>query len=179
MSRIGKRKLTFDKDIKASYSLNELTLSNSKGSLSIKIPEILKLNLEQNTILLTRINELKTSKQIHGTFNALILNMIVGLKKGYKQKLKIVGVGYKAELKKDILVLYLGFSHLINYKIPSNVIVKVLKPTILEVSGIDKQKVFQVAAQIRNFKKPEPYKGKGIMYENEQIIRKEGKTASK
>ena len=179
MSRIGKRKLTFAKDIKASYLLNKLTLSNKNGSLELIIPQILNLQLEQNTILLTRSDDLKKTKQIHGTFNALILNMIVGLSKGYQQKLKIVGVGYKAELKKDTLVLYLGFSHLVYFKIPNEVKIKVIKPTIIEVSGIDKQKVFETAAKIRMFKKPEPYKGKGIMYENEQIIRKEGKTATK
>ena len=179
MSRIGKRKLTFAKDIEASYLLNKLTLSNKNGSLELIIPSILNLRLEQNTILLTRSDDLKKTKQIHGTFNALILNMIVGLSKGYQQKLKIVGVGYKAELKQDTLVLYLGFSHLVYFKIPKEVKIQVLKPTIIHISGIDKQKVFEVAAKIRMFKKPEPYKGKGIMYENEQIIRKEGKTATK
>ena len=179
MSRIGNRILPIPEGVEVKWENNIFHAKGTKGELSHKFNNVISIVIEDNTVKTIRPNDLKFSKQMHGTMNSILSSMIEGVQKGFKKELEIIGVGYKAELKGDTLVLHLGFSHLINYKIPDSVKLTLPKPTIIHVEGIDKQLVGEVAANIRNYRKPEPYKGKGIRYVGEQVIRKEGKAAGK
>ncbi|MBQ1910403.1 MAG: 50S ribosomal protein L6, partial [Erysipelotrichaceae bacterium] len=136
------------------------------------------IKVEDGQVTCTRANENKQTKQLHGTTRALIHNMIVGTTEGFKKTLEIVGIGYRAALNGKTLNLNIGYSHEINYPIEDGITIEVPNATTIVVSGIDKQRVGEVAAHIRNFRKPEPYKGKGIRYQGEHIIHKEGKTAA-
>ena len=131
------------------------------------------------SIIVTRNNELKESRSLHGLTRALIANMVEGVTNGYTKKLEIVGIGYKAEMKAKNLVLTIGYSHQIVVAVPDSITIKTPSPTSIEINGIDKEMVGKIAAKIRSFRKPEPYKGKGIKYEGEYVRRKAGKTAGK
>ncbi len=179
MSRIGNKTITIPAGCEISVSdSNEVTVKGPKGTLSRQFNPLIGIKIEDGSVNCTRANEDKHTKQLHGTTRALINNMIVGCTDGFKKTLEIVGIGYRAALNGNVLNLSLGYSHDINYEIEDGITVEVPNNTTIIVSGIDKQRVGEVASQIRGFRKPEPYKGKGIRYKDEHIIRKEGKTAA-
>lgn len=178
MSRIGKRELIIPEGVNVTIDKNTVTVSGKKGTLSFTFKNCIEVKKEDNKILVSRKNELKTSKQLHGTTNALINNMIIGVSEGYKKELEIIGVGYKFSLSGNTVVINAGFSHQVKLDIPANLKVEIPSQTELIVTGFDKQAVSEFAAIIRGVKKPEPYKGKGIKYKDEIIHRKEGKKAA-
>ncbi|MBQ1324288.1 MAG: 50S ribosomal protein L6 [Erysipelotrichaceae bacterium] len=179
MSRIGNKTITIPAGCEISVSdSNEVTVKGPKGTLSRQFNPNIGIKVEDGQVTCTRANENKQTKQLHGTTRALIHNMIVGTTEGFKKTLEIVGIGYRAALNGKTLNLNIGYSHEINYPIEDGITIEVPNATTIVVSGIDKQRVGEVAAHIRNFRKPEPYKGKGIRYQGEHIIHKEGKTAA-
>ena len=176
MSRIGNKTITIPAGCEISVSdSNEVTVKGPKGTLSRQFNPNIGIKVEDGQVTCTRA---KQTKQLHGTTRALIHNMIVGTTEGFKKTLEIVGMGYRAALNGKTLNLNIGYSHEINYPIEDGITIEVPNATTIVVSGIDKQRVGEVAAHIRNFRKPEPYKGKGIRYQGEHIIHKEGKTAA-
>ncbi|WP_338969478.1 50S ribosomal protein L6 [Spiroplasma endosymbiont of Labia minor] len=180
MSRIGNRILTVPNGVEVKIeSNNKLVIKGTKGELTQTFSPLIKIVIEDGKVSTLRQNELKHTKQLHGTTNSLIQGMLVGVSEGYVKELEIVGVGYRAALAGDKLNLSLGYSHPIAFEIPKNISIEVPKPTELKISGIDKQLVGEVAANIRKYRRPEPYKGKGIKYKGEKLIRKEGKSAGK
>ncbi len=178
MSRIGKQPVKLANGLEAKLEGNKLIIKKGQDTKEIDTKGVVKVNIDGDTITFEPINENKFSKAMWGTIRALCNNAIIGLTKGFEKKLEINGVGYRAAVKGNVLELQLGFSHPINYEIPTGITVTVEK-NIITVKGTDKQQVGQVAAEIRSFRKPEPYKGKGIKYVDERIIRKAGKTAKK
>ncbi len=178
MSRIGKRPVAVSKGIKIDKKDGKIKISGPKGELSAAMPSSIAIDIKENEIVLTRSSDVKLQKALHGTWRALISNMVKGVSEGFQRKLEIVGVGYKAELKGKKLQLALGYSHPILFEPPAGIKVEVPQPTNMIVSGIDKQLVGQVAAKLRSFRPPEPYKGKGVKYEGEYIRRKAGKAAA-
>ena len=180
MSRIGNKTITIPAGVEVTVSAgNEVTVKGPKGTLSRQFSTLISINVDGSTIVCTRANEEKHTKQLHGTTRALIHNMIVGVNEAYSKTLEIEGIGYRAALQGDKLVMNLGYSHQIEYVPEEGVKVEVPNANTIVVSGIDKQRVGEVAALIRGYRKPEPYKGKGIHYKGEHIRRKEGKTAGK
>ena len=178
MSRIGKKPISIPKGTKVEVKNNLVKVQGPKGSLETLVDQEINIILKDNEIILKRDSEDKKTKSLHGLWRALIANMISGVSEGYNKKLEIFGVGYKAELKGKALKLALGYSHPIVFQPPESIKLEVPHPTSITVSGIDKQLVGQIAAKIRSFRKPEPYKGKGIKYEGEYIRRKAGKAAA-
>ena len=179
MSRIGNKTITITAGCEVTVSdKNEVTVKGPKGTLTRQFSPLIEIKVEGAEVNCVRANEAKQTKQLHGTTRALINNMIVGTTEGFKKQLDIVGIGYRAALQGKVLNLVLGYSHEINYEIEEGITVEVPNNTTIVVSGVDKQRVGEVAAQIRGFRKPEPYKGKGIKYTDEVINRKEGKTAA-
>jgi len=178
MSRIGKRPVTVASGIEV--SLDGTTLIAKKGKLEKRLETYGRVGIEikGDEVIFSRVGDSRESSAFWGTYRALFNNIIIGLDKGFEKSLEINGVGYRASIKGDTLNLQLGYSHDINYKIPKEVDVAVNKNTIT-IKGTDKQIVGQVAAKIRSFRPPEPYKGKGIKYSDEIIIRKAGKAAGK
>lgn len=179
MSRIGKLPIQIPKGVKISYNDSNLVVEGPKGALGRKIMSGVTIDLTENTITVTRANDGIESRSAHGLTRTLINNMVTGVTTGFETALEINGVGYRAELKGDVLNLSLGFSHPINFPLPNGINVEVDKMTKLLVKGIDKELVGQTAAKIRAFRGPEPYKGKGVKYANETILRKAGKTGKK
>ncbi|WP_375317434.1 50S ribosomal protein L6 [Spiroplasma endosymbiont of Virgichneumon dumeticola] len=182
MSRIGNRVLTIPENTSIILDTNNfLTITGPKGSLNKTLPKNININFdkEKNVIITTRPDDKKQNKQLHGTTNSLINGMLIGVSKGFMKELEINGVGYRAAVQGNILNLNLGFSHPVKFEIPLGITIVAPKPTILQINGIDKQLVGEVAAQIRAYRTPEPYKGKGIKYKTEHIRRKEGKAAGK
>ncbi|MEE2667924.1 MAG: 50S ribosomal protein L6 [Pseudomonadota bacterium] len=175
MSRIGKAVIEIPEGVKAKVSDSRIVISGPKGELDTPIFIGTKVKLEENliSIYLEKGKEVGLSKW--GLQRSLIYNSVIGVSEGYSKRLEINGVGYRAQIKGKNLQLSLGFSHDINYEPPEDIKIETSSQTEILVSGIDKQKVGQVAAEIRAFRPPEPYKGKGIKYENEYIFRKEGK----
>ena len=171
MSRIGNRKIVIPDGV-------SVNLDNKIIKVSGKLGELTDVKIDNNEITLTRKNELKTSKALHGTSNANITNMIKGVTEGYKKNLEIIGVGYRFNLKGDELVINAGYSHPVEIQIPTGLKVEVISNTEISVSGISKELVGEFAANIRKVRAPEPYKGKGIRYKDEYIRRKEGKKAA-
>ena len=179
MSRIGNKTITIPAGCELSISEgNEVTVKGPKGTLVRQFSPLVEIKVDGTEVKCVRANDEKHTKQLHGTTRALLNNMIVGTTEGYKKTLEIIGIGYKAELQGNVLKLDLGYSHEINYPIEDGITIEVPNPTTIVVSGIDKQRVGEVAAQIRGFRKPEPYKGKGIRYKGEFVRHKEGKTAA-
>ena len=179
MSRIGNKTITIPAGCEVSVSdSNEVTVKGPKGTLSRQFSPLIDIKVEGAEVNCKRANEAKTTKQLHGTTRALLHNMIVGTTEGFKKTLEIVGIGYRAEMKGNVLNLSLGYSHEINFDVENGLTIETPNPTTIIVSGIDKQRVGEAAAQIRGFRKPEPYKGKGIRYKGEKVAHKEGKTAA-
>jgi len=167
------------KTVKASIADGIITVEGPKGKLSQKICPAIKVEFEEGKVVVTRENDEKATRAYHGLMRQLIRNMIVGVSEGYQKNLVIVGVGYKAELKQNILVMTLGYANDIEYVIPEGIKVALDGPTKISVSGIDKQLVGQTAAEIRSLRKPEPYKGKGVKYDTEVVRSKSGKSGKK
>lgn len=179
MSRIGNKAITIPAGVEVSVAAgNEVTVKGPKGSLTRGFSPLMTIEVADGTVKVIRANEEKMTKQLHGTTRALIASMIEGVEKGFEKTLKIVGIGYRVAKKGNNVELHVGFSHDILVEIPSDVTVECPDATTIKVSGIDKQKVGEVAAVIRSKRKPEPYGGKGIRYIDEQVRRKEGKTAA-
>lgn len=179
MSRIGKLPIEIPKGVKIGFSDALLSVQGPNGSLARKIMSNVVLDINESTILVTRVDETNQSRAAHGLTRTLINNMVVGVTKGFQTDLEINGVGYRAEVKGQELVLSLGYSHPVNFQIPDGISINVEKMTKLSVKGYDKELVGQTAAKIRSFRSPEPYKGKGIKYADETILRKAGKTGKK
>lgn len=181
MSRIGKLPITVPANVEITLSADEIKVKGPKGELSQALNSLVKITKEEGTIIVERIDDTKAARSMHGLYRTLISNMVEGVTNGYEKRLEIQGVGYRAALQGKKLVLSLGFSHPVEYTAENGVDVAIdqEKKNIMIISGISKQAVGQTAAEIRSFKKPEPYKGKGIRYVGEKIIRKAGKTASK
>lgn len=180
MSRIGNKVLTIPAGVTVDLQPgNVLTVKGPKGELKDTFNSELDIKIEDNQIKVSRPNDQKQMKMIHGTTTALIQNMLVGVTDGYKIELEIQGVGYRANLQGKKLVMNLGYSHPIEMEIEEGVTLEVPSQTSIIVSGINKQRVGEVAAIIRGHRRPEPYKGKGIRYKGEYVRRKEGKTAAK
>ena len=176
MSRIGKKPVALPKGVKVTVHGDEAVVEGSKGSLRCPIPKGITVDVKADSISLTRANDEAQSRAFHGLARALINNAVQGVTTGWKKELDIVGVGYKAALESGGVRLDLGYSHPINYVAPAGITIGVEKNTHLTVTGIDRQLVGQVAADLRKFRKPEPYKGKGVQYTGEVIRRKAGKT---
>ncbi|MCD6471398.1 50S ribosomal protein L6 [bacterium] len=177
MSRIGKKPIVIPKDVKVEVKEGKIFINGPKGNLKLDIHHFVKVKVNDNLINVSVSNPNdKKQRSLWGTFTRLISNMIEGVTKGFEKKLEMVGVGYRAEVKGKTLVLHLDFSHPIEFSIPENIDISVTK-NVIKVTGIDKQLVGEVAAKIRAFRKPEPYKGKGIRYSDEIIRRKAGKKA--
>lgn len=174
MSRIAKKPIVIPEGVTASFDGNTLTVKGSLGELSRPFKPEIEIKIAEKEIILTPKKSSNFSKALWGTYASHILNMIEGVTKSFEKKLIIEGIGYKAELRGDKLVMNLGFSHPIELNVPKGITVTVEKEN-MSVSGIDKEGVGQFAAEIRSYKKPEPYKGKGIRYENEVVKRKQGK----
>lgn len=182
MSRIGKKVINLAKNVELNIDKDKITVKGPRGILTQSFkPEFIGLEKEENTLIVKNINESnKKAKAFHGLYRSLIANAIYGVTNGFKKELTIEGVGYKASVESKKLKLSVGFSHEIFYQIPDGITVEVDKTgTNLTISGIDKYLVGQVAADIRAFKKVEPYKGKGIRYKDEKVRRKAGKAAGK
>ncbi len=175
MSRIAKHPIKFPAGVEAKLSGRKLTVKGKKGELSLDISNDISAELKDNAITLKKATESRQAGNMWGTTSSLIRGMIKGVSEGYQKKLIIEGVGFRAALQGKDLVLQIGYSHDVKYKIPAGIEIKVPKQTEIEISGIDKQKVGQVAAELYLMKRPEPYKGKGINYEGRRIRRKEGK----
>ena len=180
MSRIGNKTITIPAGVEITVaSGNEVTVKGPKGTLTRQFAPMLGINVEGTECHVTRPDEKKATKQLHGTTRALLNNMVVGVSQGFEKKLELVGIGFRSEIKGNELVLKIGYSHDCRFELWSDVEVKCETPTLISVKGIDKQRVGEFAANVRAARKPEPYKGKGIRYQGEYVRRKEGKTAGK
>ena len=179
MSRIGNRKITIPEGVTVTVNDNVVTVKGPKGELTNSFNKDMKSDVNENILTITRPNDLKTTKSLHGTTNALIENMIIGVSEGYKKELEIVGVGYRFNVQGNKINVNAGFSHPVEVIVPSDLKAEQVSTTEIAISGIDKQKVSEFAANIRKLRKPEPYKGKGIRFKGEHIRRKEGKKAAK
>lgn len=177
MSRIGKKPISLPQGVEVTVLDNNITVKGPKGTLEFAFHKTMEVNVEDSVLTIVRPSDSKVDKAIHGTTRALINNMMIGVTKGYIKNLKMIGVGYRAMMKSDKLVLNAGFSHPVELEIPAGLSVEVPKNTLINVSGIDKQQVGEFAAIIRKVRPPEPYLGKGIRYVDEYVRRKEGKTA--
>ncbi|MEI8031789.1 MAG: 50S ribosomal protein L6 [Chlorobiaceae bacterium] len=179
MSRIGKMPIPLSNQAKIEVNGANVRVSGPKGTLEQQLTDQVTLTQEAGVLTIQRIDDSKKAKSQHGLYRMLISNMVEGVTSGFTRKLEIAGVGYRAEMKNDLLALTLGYSHMIYFKAPAEVKIEVPDQTTILITGIDKALVGQVAAKIRSFRKPEPYRGKGIKYEGEVIRRKEGKAAGK
>ena len=180
MSRVGNKIISVPAEVTVEVATNNtVTVTGPKGTLVRDFSPVITIEQNEGVITLKRSSEQKTHKQLHGTSRANLANMIEGVSTGFKKTLDIVGIGYRAAMKGTTLVLNMGYSHPVELEIEAGVTVETPSQTQIIVSGISKERVGHVAAIIREVRKPEPYKGKGIKYSDERIIRKEGKTAGK
>jgi len=177
VSRIGKKPVEIPNGVTVSLDGQLIKVKGPKGELHRKIHPLIKTEIAEGEVKFLRPDDLKESRALHGLTRALVQNMVIGVTESYKKTLDIVGVGYKAELKGKNLLLTIGYSHPIYFVPPDEIKLEVPAPIQIIISGNDKELVGLVAAKIRSFRKPEPYKGKGIKYSDERIIRKAGKTA--
>jgi len=175
MSRIGKKPVPVPAGVTATVNGQTVTAKGPKGELFFVANDEISVELEDNAVVVKPINDSKDARSKWGMSRTMVENILKGVKDGYERKLEINGVGYRASLQGKNLQLALGFSHDVVYQPPEGISIAVPKPTEILVSGIDKQKVGQVAAEIREYRGPEPYKGKGVKYAEERIVRKEGK----
>jgi large subunit ribosomal protein L6 len=175
MSRIGKKPVVLPKGVTASVEGQLVKVKGPKGELSVKLVPQVSASVDEHGITVTPDKNQEKSAQMWGLSRSLVSNLVTGVTTGFTQKLEIQGVGYRAAVQGKVLNLQLGFSHDVPYAIPDGINIVTEKPTMIAVSGIDKQLVGQVAAEIRSWRPPEPYKGKGVRYEGEYVRRKEGK----
>ena len=179
MSRIGKRILTIPAGVTVDVNDHKVTVKGPKGELSLDVIKTLEVKINGTELTVEKLKEDKFTNQMHGTTNANIHNMIVGVSEGFKKELEIIGVGYRFAVGGNTLTIQAGYSHPVKMEIPKGITVKAPSATELEVSGADKIVVGEFAANIRKVRQPEPYKGKGIRYKGEHVRHKEGKKASK
>jgi large subunit ribosomal protein L6 len=175
MSRIGKKPVPVPSGVTASVEGQTVKMKGPKGALQYVVPDEIIVKMENGAIKVDPRHETKRARAMWGTSRTLVSNLVTGVTKGFETKLEITGVGYRAAVQGKNLQVQLGFSHDVVYPIPDGIAIVAPKPTEIVVSGIDKQRVGQVAAEIRGFRPPEPYKGKGVRYAGEFIFRKEGK----
>ena len=175
MSRIGKKPVQMPQGVTATVSGQTVTAKGPKGELNFVVNDEVLVKFEDNQIAVEPRDQTKTARSKWGMSRTQIVNILQGVKDGFERKLEISGVGYRAAMQGKNLQLSLGFSHEVVYQTPQGITISVPKPTEITVSGIDKQQVGQVAAEIREYRPPEPYKGKGVKYAGEKIVRKEGK----
>ncbi len=175
MSRIGKKAVTIPTGVTVSVSGQTVSVKGPKGELKEVLNEQVLVKMQEDGVKVDPINQTKLARSSWGMSRTLVANMVKGVTDGYTKSLEINGVGYRAALEGKVLKLNLGYSHDVNYPVPDGIDIKTPKPTEIVISGIDKQRVGQVAAEIREWRGPEPYKGKGIKYAGETIFRKEGK----
>lgn len=184
MSRIGKNPVAVPDGVELQINGQDVKAKGKLGELSLTVHDDVAVALEDiandegktaKVVRLSPKSDTRFARQIWPTMRTLVSNIVTGVSEGYVKNLEIQGVGYRANLQGSVLVLTLGFSHEVRYDVPEGIKIEVEKQTAIKISGIDKQRVGQVAAEIRGFKKPEPYKGKGIRYANEYVVRKEGK----
>jgi large subunit ribosomal protein L6 len=178
MSRVGNKPIPLPSGVKVSQNNNVVLVEGPKDKLSKALPPLVELKIENDLLTLTRVEETQKARAMHGLARSLINGMVIGVSKGFRKDLEIVGIGYKAQSGTNKLTLNLGYSHPIEYIVPKGIKVSVADNTKITVEGSDKQVVGEVAATIRKFRKPEPYKGKGIRYAGEHIVIKEGKTVA-
>lgn len=176
MSRIGKKAIEIPKDVSIEIEKEKIVVKGKNGSLERPISNLLNLLLEENKLILKRVDETKKAKEYHGLMRALVQNMVQGVSQKFSKTLIAEGVGYKFQLDKANLIVNVGYSHPIEFLIPLDLNIKVESPTKICISGIDKERVGFFASQVRSTRPPEPYKGKGILYDGEKILRKAGKT---
>lgn len=179
MSRIGNRKLVIPNGVSAELNLNILTVKGTKGTLTLDIHKLVEVVIEENTIVTKAKNNSKEANINVGTVNSLISNMMVGVSEGFSKSLEAVGVGYRFQVQGNKINVSAGFSHPVVVIVPEGLKAEQVSNTEITISGIDKQKVAEFAANIRKIRQPEPYKGKGIRYKGEYVRRKEGKKAAK
>ncbi len=175
MSRIANNPISLPAGVNINFDGDTLTVQGIKGELTIALNKLVSLAFESNEIRVSAKGNAKRAKAMAGTTRSLINNMVSGVVRGFEKKLSLVGVGYRAQVKDGALNLTLGFSHPVEYAIPEGISIATPSQTEIVVSGINKQKVGQVAAEIRGYRPPEPYKGKGVRYNDERIVRKEAK----
>ena len=175
MSRIGKKPVPVPSGVTANVEGQTVKMKGPKGALQFVVPEEVSVKLEDGNVQVDPRNESKRARSMWGTSRTLVANLVTGVTKGFERKLEITGVGYRAAVQGKNLQLALGYSHDVIFPIPEGIQVATPKPTEITITGIDSQKVGQVAAEIRGFRPPEPYKGKGVKYAGEYIFRKEGK----
>ena len=175
MSRIGKRPVTIPSGVTATVDGQMVKMKGPKGQLQFVVHDDVEVKLDKNVVKVNPRVDTNRAFALYGTARAQIANLVEGVTKGFEKKLEITGVGYRAAAQGKVLNLQLGFSHDVNYPIPEGITIATPKPTEIKITGMDKQKVGQVAAEIRGFRPPEPYKGKGVKYAGEFIFRKEGK----
>ena len=177
MSRVGKKPIEVPADVTVTIGKNnDVTVKGPKGELTRTFNADIKIEKEENVVTLTRPSDTKDHRTIHGTTRALLANMVEGVSKGFERSLELVGVGYRASLQGEKLVLNVGFSHPVEFTPESGLVVEVPTNTKIIIKGIDKERVGALASNVRQVRPPEPYKGKGIRYEGEVVRRKEGKT---
>jgi large subunit ribosomal protein L6 len=176
MSRIGKQPINLPAGVKVALVGGEVVVEGPKAKLEMRLPPLVGMAVEGDVVTMTRENDGKRARAMHGLARSLVAGMVVGVTDGFQKKLEIIGVGYRAQSSGNKLTMNLGYSHPIEYSVPDGVTVTVENNTQITVQGADKQLVGEVAATIRRFRKPEPYKGKGVRYQGEHIIMKEGKT---
>jgi large subunit ribosomal protein L6 len=179
MSRIGKLPITVPNGVTVSQQGNTITVKGPRGELTRTLPAEMTVNNDNGTLTVSRPSDEPNHRALHGLTRALVNNMVEGVTKGFQKTLEIVGVGYKAETRPYGLQLALGFSHPVEYRAPAGIKLTATNPTTVVVDGADKEVVGQVAAEIRGYRPPEPYKGKGIKYQGEQVRRKAGKAGGK
>ncbi|WP_238422476.1 50S ribosomal protein L6 [Gordonia sp. 'Campus'] len=176
MSRIGKNPIEIPAGVDVTIDGQNVTVKGPKGELSLTVSEPISVAKEDNSVVVTRPNDERRSRALHGLSRSLVNNLVVGVTQGYTKKMEIFGVGYRVQAKGSDLEFALGYSHPVPIEAPAGITFAVESPTKFSVSGIDKQQVGEISAVIRRLRRPDPYKGKGIRYEGEQIRRKVGKT---
>jgi large subunit ribosomal protein L6 len=178
MSRIGKAPIPLPQGVEVKVDGDEVRVKGPKGELTQRIRPEAAVKIEDGQLVVTRQSDSKQHRAFHGLTRALVANMVEGVSTGFQKSLEIVGVGYRAEKRGDGVVLNVGYSHEVKYPEPEGITITTPAPTRIVIEGIDKQKVGQVAAELRSVRPPEPYKGKGIRYQGEQVRRKAGKTGA-
>lgn len=179
MSRIGKQIIELPKGVEVSFNNGVVTVKGPKGTLTLDILHKINVSIEGQIVTITVDDSIENASAFHGLYRSLINNMVIGCFKGFEKKLEMIGVGYRASIKGAFVDLQLGFSHPTMVAIPEGITVTMEKPTIMIITGIDKRKVGQFAADIRSYRPPEPYQGKGVRYFGEVVRRKAGKSASR
>ena len=175
MSRIGKKPVVIPQGVKVEFKDRVLSVEGPKGKLNMKVSDRISIEVKDNLVVVSRSTDTKMDKSLHGLYRALTANMIKGVTEGYVKELEIIGVGFKAAVQGSNLLLNLGFSHPVNFPIPEGIKIEAPKPTQLVIRGIDKEKVGEVATEIRAIYPPEPYKGKGVRFVGEYVKKKIGK----